>query len=388
MADEVASDPRVGGGEPSLASEILRFMDYLRGFACRGLARMYRPDQQLSVFRLRRQGRQIVDEGLSRRYTAITLIGLANESAANRGVILSGAEPRSVIARICSDIGRVHNLGDTALTLWAASANGFDDCASIRKRINELGLIASAHSTVELAWALAALCASGDAKAVCDRVARRLITAFSETGHLFPHVIGESGPWLRRHVCCFADQVYPIHALSIYFSMTRDESALRAAELCAARICREQGKAGQWWWHYDYRNGRVIEGYPVYAVHQDAMAPMALFALRAAGGTDFTDAVARGVSWLANSPELGGGTLVDSSADLIWRKVARREPRKLTRRIQTIATRTSPSLRVPGIDALFPACGIDFEDRPYHLGWLLYAWPKNRVEQQGVRVKF
>jgi hypothetical protein len=205
---------------------------------------------------------------------------------------------------------------------------------------------------------------------------------FNERSALFPHVIGESGSWLRRHVCCFADQVYPIHALSHYYLLTGEKSALHAAELCAGRICREQGEAGQWWWHYDYRNGRVIEGYPVYAVHQDAMAPMALFALRNAGGTDFTDAFVRGVSWLASSPELGGGTLVDASADLIWRKVARREPRKLTRYVQAIAARTLRSLRVPAMDAIFPPCAIDFEDRPYHLGWLLYAWPKSLCEKQ------
>lgn len=382
-SDEATSVPIAGHlGKPSLTPETARFMDHLRGVACRGLLRMYRPDQRLFVFRLRQQGGRIVEEGLSRRYTAISLIGLVGESAADREVILAGGEPRRVIARLCSDLARGTNLGDAALALWAAAANGFDDCEPIRKRVLELFSVASAHPTVELAWTLAALCVSGGTEAERDGVARRLITAMNETSALFPHVIGESGPWLRRHVCCFADQVYPIHALSQYYSITGDKSALHAAELCAARICHEQGEAGQWWWHYDYRNGHVIEGYPVYAVHQDAMAPMALFALRAAGGPDFTDAVAWGISWLASSPELGGGTLVDGSADLIWRKVARREPRKLTRCIQAIAARTSPSLRLPGMDMLFPHCAIDFEDRPYHLGWLLYAWPKGRGEQK------
>ena len=39
---------------------------------------------------------------------------------------------------------------------------------------------------------------------------------------------------------------------------------------------------GQWWWHYDVRDGSVVERYPVYSVHQHAMAPMAL--LRPARG--------------------------------------------------------------------------------------------------------
>ncbi len=377
------SGPIVGPMEaPWLTPETARFIDRLRGFACRGLAKMYRSDRQSFVFRLRRQGGQIVEEGSSRRYTAITLIGLASESVVDKYLILAGSDPRILLARLHSEIASITNLGDAALTLWAAAANGFADCERIRKRVLELDPITSAHPTVELAWALSALCLTGQAEDICYQITKRLIAAFNETSALFPHVIGQKGSWFRRHVCCFADQVYPIHALSQYFSMSGEKSALHAAELCAARICHEQGEAGQWWWHYDYRNGHVIEKYPVYAVHQDAMAPMALFALRAAGGPDFTSCVQRGIGWLAKSPELGGGTLVDKRADLIWRKVARREPRKFTRYAQAVATRTSPSLRLPGIDAFFPPCAIDFEARPYHLGWLLYAWPARRIEQQ------
>jgi len=343
---------------------------------------MYRPDQQAFVFRLRRQGKRIVEEGVSRRYTAIALIGLAGESTLDKEVILAGSDPRDVIARLCADVGTTRNLGDAALTLWAAAANDFGDCEALRQKVLELEPIVAGHPIVELAWTLAALCVSGEAHAVRDRIAERLITALNMRSALFPHVAGESGPRLRRHVCCFADQVYPIHALSHYYSVTGDKRALHAAELCATRICREQGDAGQWWWHYDYRSGNVLEGYPVYAVHQDAMAPMALFALRAVGGPDFTDAVGSGVAWLAKSPELGGRSLVDTSADLIWRKVARREPGKLTRYVQAIATGASPSLRVPGMDVLFSPGAVDFEDRPYHLGWFLYAWRKNRGEKK------
>ena len=34
-------------------------------------------------------------------------------------------------------------------------------------------------------------------------------------------------------------------------------------------ICTVQGNSGQRWWHYDSRTDRVVEGYPVYSVHQD-----------------------------------------------------------------------------------------------------------------------
>jgi hypothetical protein len=51
----------------------------------------------------------------------------------------------------------------------------------------------------------------------------------------------------------------------------------------------------------------------------------------------------------------------------------------LSRYLQAGASRLSPALRVPGLDLLFPPRAIDYEDRPYHLGWVLYAWPEARV---------
>jgi hypothetical protein len=59
--------------------------------------------------------------------------------------------------------------------------------------------------------------------------------------------------------------------------------------------------------------------------------------------------------------------------------VARKEPNKLSRYMQAAASSVHPSLRAPGLDTIFPPETIDFEDRPYHLGWVLYSWPAARV---------
>jgi hypothetical protein len=141
-----------------------------------------------------------------------------------------------------------------------------------------------------------------------------------------------------------------------------------------------QGPQGQWWWHFDARNGRVLEGFPVYSVHQDAMAPMALFALQDACDIDSGAAIAKGLAWLHSSPELGGASLIDTEADLIWRKVARHEPGKVSRGVQAIASLVHPSLRAPGIDTVFKPGRVDFESRPYHMGWIFHAFPLDRIE--------
>jgi hypothetical protein len=105
---------------------------------------------------------------------------------------------------------------------------------------------------------------------------------------------------------------------------------------------------------------------------------MALFAIQEASGRDFREPIARGLAWLASCPELRGGSLVDRAAGLVWRKVARREPAKFTRYAQAMASGLHPRLRLPLADSLFPPGTIDY-DQPYHLGWILHAFPAERA---------
>lgn len=372
--------PVNGAVRPTAATAPSALVERLRSLALSGLARMYQPEERLFVFRLRGSRRGLVAEGLSRRYSAISLIGLAGESESAAKVIVGGHGLHDVCGRLMADITRVDNLGDVALTLWAARAVGYPDRRWARERLHELRPADRPYPVIELAWALAALCADEAAPAgdLRHRLAQRLVDSCRPRSGLFPHGGGVTRG-MGAHVSCFADLVYPIHALALYAGLTGDPDALDAATRCGRQLHRLQGPAGQWWWHYDRRTGRVIERYPVYAVHQDAMAPLAFFALEAAGGPSFREAVHKGLDWLERAPELGGGSLIDEEAGIIWRKVARREPGKLARYAQAAASRVHPALRVPGLDLLLPARVIDHEDRPYHLGWLLRAWPPVRA---------
>lgn len=369
---------------PFPAAGVRKTMRHLRELAFAGLTRMYRPEERVFAFRLRKTGPGTTAlEGVSRRYTAMTLIGLADEEEARVGQVLAGHNLHAVCQRLLSDVETVTNLGDVAVSLWAARAVDDPETQKAFDRLCALKPVEAMHATVELSWTLVALCLLENSAAVAalrKQVAERLLGAFNPQTGVFPHMIGGHVSPLRAHVACFADLVYPIHALSHYYQITKESKAIDAARRCAGLICDTLGQAGQWWWHYDVRTGRVIEGYPVYAVHQDAMAPMALFALQAACGADYSKAIEKGVEWLARSPELNGGSLIDEDEGIIWRKVARREPNKFSRRVQAAASRVHAALRLPGTNLLFPPRAIDYEDRPYHLGWLLYAWPAARME--------
>jgi hypothetical protein len=372
MEPPAVQTPPAGSGAATVAE--------LRAMALRGLARMYDRKAGQFIFCVRKSESGIAPEGLSDRYTSMTAIGLAGEEPDAVRSILGGDTLRAVIQRLIDRVETTQNVGDASLLAWAGQAVG---CATDRvwERVLALDPAGRSYPTVEVAWTLSAMAIDRSARVgtLGERLARRLQNLLSPHG-LFPHHVGEEGETSQRsHVSCFADLVYPTLALAQFGSATGDAESIRSAARCAETMCRLQGPAGQWWWHFDYRTGRVLEGYPVYAVHQDAMAPMALIAAAGAARTNYDDAIARGLDWLRSAPEIGGRSLVDRDADLIWRKVARREPAKLSRYVQAAVSRVSPNLRAPGLDPIFPPTAIDYEDRPYHLGWLLYAWPAARA---------
>lgn len=345
--------------------------------AVAALERMYLPEAHRFAFRIQGVAGKQSLEGTSHRYTAIALIGLAAEEPSVRGRVLGGETCAELCERLLADIGKNGNLGDVALTIWAARALGLDVDSAVWNALVALDPEHGDHPTVEIAWALAALVATGREpvdRSLARQLARRLRASFRPQSGVFPHRPDGAGSMrLRGHVACFADFVYPVHALSLYGTMVGDGDCLAAARRGADRMCELQGADGQWWWHFDVRTGRVIEEYPVYAVHQDSMAPMALFAAGLACGADYYPAVGRGLDWLDHAPEIGG-SLVDRSTGVIWRKVGRREPGKLSRCIQAAASRLHPAARVPGLSRILRPGRVDYESRPYHMGWILYAW--------------
>lgn len=377
------SSPQVSGQHVrSVSGVYAEFLSKLRTLSIEALHRMYVPKERLFVFRLQREGDGVVTQGLSPRYTAITLLGLVNEAAEAIEIAIHGDDLLLVCDRLAQTVISRDNVGDVALALWAAGILGYTNLDPLRDRMLALRPLDRACPTVELSWVLMASCVDRQLveNGFMHRVAKRLLGAFNPASGVFAHVVGQEYRWLRAHVSCFADLVYPIKSLSEYHKLTGDAVSLAAAARCAEQACRTQGPEGQWYWHFDRRTGDVIEGYPVYTVHQHGMGPMALFALEKAGGPGHHDVVSKSLNWLAYSPEIDGST-IDEDFNLIWRKVARREPRKLARKLQAAASYVHPAMRVWGIDWALPACVIDFECRPYELGWLLYAWPKEWIAQ-------
>ncbi len=361
-------------------------IELLRSIAISSLSRMYIAQEHLFAYSLRKKGTDEVLEGRSIRYTAIALIGLAGESEQIIKQVLGAHSLEDVCSRLLDDIDQMRELGEIALTLWAARTIKHTSASKFLERLRQFYATGKKFPTIELSWALTALTiesAEVTDMNLAEEIAQVLMTSFNNKTLIFSHGPVRKGiKAVCNHVSCFADFVYPIQALAHYYQAAKDKKAYDIACQCAENMCRLQGTDGQWWWHFDSRTGRVLEGYPVYSVHQDSMAPMALLALSKACGKDYSRYIEKSLQWLARSAEING-SLIDTEKNIIWRSVRRREPGRLAIGLQSIASFIHPALRVPGINIFFPAVSIDYESRPYHLAWILHTWPAQSSLKSG-----
>ncbi|MEU6315079.1 hypothetical protein [Streptomyces sp. NPDC047014] len=370
-------------------SELHALARRLLDLAEAGLPAMYLPEAD--TFAFTRAGavapdgtRRLELRGTSTRYAAITALGARFLPEERQRALFGGHSAQEFTGLLVERLPGVGNLGDAALIAWAAAETGHPKLSDALDRVAALDLPGHAQYTVEAAWVLSALAAARPVLDVESRIpaARaRLLSARTGGGPVFPHATGPGlVPGYRSHVACFADQTYPLQALARLHASGDDPEALAAADACAARICELQGDGGQWWWHYDAREGRVIEGYPVYSVHQHAMAPTALLDLAEAGGTDFGQAVRRGLRWMTEVPELAGPTgaprerMIREDLGITWRKVYRGDPKKAVRAARGLTTKVAPHTRLAPLDVVFRPRSVDRECRPYEFGWLLFAW--------------
>lgn len=315
-------------------------------------------------------------EGENLRYGAMVALGLSKAPESTQHQVLRFGTASDLAELVCHRAETVLDDGAVALSAWAGAEAGHHFTAPLFVRLEERLSSTTSLPTVVCAWALIAALAArdiGNASNVARFARQRLFEAKSRSGLFRSRGSGSPGRLMRAHVGCFADQVYPIMALARLGAATGDHEALKTADHCARLICAAQGSGGQWWWHYDTRTGRVSEGFPVYSVHQHAMAPMALLELYEAGGHDHLPEIVKGLEWLDTHPETTAD-LICADKGVIWRKIGRHEPGKAARGLAALATMLSPRLSVPGMDILFPPGRIDYECRPYELGWLLYAW--------------
>ncbi len=267
--------------------------------------------------------------------------------------------------------------GDIGLMLWIDArregGRGEELAGRLERAQAEAGGL-PARLGMELGWIVTGLAhhVAGGGSVIGTRLLAesldQLLVRNRAQSHLFRH-FGARG-W-RRRFPNFATQIYSVLALAVVGRHGLDERALPAARAAADRLLAMQLPDGGWPWLFDAERGTVVERYEVYSVHQDAMAPMAMFELSdATGDPRYREAAVRGLRWIFGDNELGAN-MVDRENGLVLRSIRRR--RGLDR--LWLAAKTGASvagLPTPGSTARLTEPNPT--DRPYHFGWVLEAW--------------
>lgn len=370
-------------GRPPTLEEAVRPLIQL---SLKGLERMWMKDQGLFCFTVRDGKKGPAPEGISLRYTAITLLGLYRAAANGWPVPL---DLKTILRQTVDAAPTTRNIGTLALILWAGTALTQKVNPKIDAAIRSHGPFYQeagngVYATTELAWLLVALieaaeAASGAGRARFEQSAhltyRLLKRNFNSERSLFAFSTEASNGWtrpLRSRLGFFDGQVYGIYAFAQYARHFSDGEALSHAKRCAERICDFQGARGEWAWHYNALRGKVVDRYPVYAVHQHGMAPLALKGLSEISTGDYRLEIMRGLQWLFGENPLGF-RFVDEAHSVIWRSMKRRSPLAKAIYLNKVASFVGPTGWISTLD--HPSLlTIDRECRPYELGWLLFAF--------------
>jgi hypothetical protein len=321
--------------------------------------------------------------GRSLRYTLMVLLGLQRAERAGYSHIFDTEAIRTALRREL-DSPELEP-GDYGLHLWIDARGGYgagDELAErLRTRLSEAGGLA-AREGQELGWIVLGLAhhvadgGSAAAQGLLERAVGQLVEGNQAPSGLFRQS-GDGGA--RRRFPNFATQIYGTLALATVGGYGLDDRALPAARAAADRLLALQLPDGGWPWLFDARRGCILERYPVYSVHQHAMAPMGLLELsEATGERRYADAARRGLGWIYGRNE-AGVDMVDGDSGLVLRSI--RRPAPLDR--LALWSRTASAIALgAGRGGQTSRVELNRTDRPYSFGWVLEAWCGRESEAQ------
>jgi hypothetical protein len=350
----------------------------LKRQALEGLVPMLDPAKRAFCARLVETAQSLVPEGISQRYTIMTILGLHEIDHAGGQSLF---DTKALFEATASDLEWVDGAGDLGLMIWMFAKCAPERLEDLFQKINLQSALdrfedARHERTMELSWFLAGL---AHASLACPSLVPALEDLAVEAYRRLKGNQGDHGFFghmstrksaagiIRGRVGSFADQVYPIYAMSKFAMAFSVDEPLCSATDCARAICSAQGDLGQWCWLYDSKTGRVSSRYPVYSVHQHGMAPMGLFALQEAIGESFAAPIEKGLRWIYGFNELGAD-MRGHGGLVVWRCIR-------PRNTQTKYWETALSLiRQRRDQASMGELEVLREIRPYEFGWLLYAF--------------
>jgi hypothetical protein len=308
--------------------------------------------------------------GKSVRYSMLVLLGLLKQSRHGyKPSVDVMALHRAIVLHI-DTLG----VGDLSLLLWAQvrlqSPRAEETLSRLRVR-SQAGTLASLEG-MEAAWfvigTVEAFASGLQCRDLFDRAYAHLLTRKSETSPLFRH--NGTSNW-RSNLPNFATEIYTLLALAETARHGLAPNAVELARSLADTLIALRLPDAGWPWLFQADRAVVVEPYEVYSVHQDAMAPMALFALaEAVGDNAYARAAVEGFQWCFGANALNF-VFYDAANKFAHRSIKRKG---VAHSLSLWANTGLGGLLPLPLRASVGGLEINRTCRPYHLGWILEAW--------------
>ena len=352
--------------------------------------------EQLFYNRLKEKDEVISRIASSTRYSIISLIGLYQ--ARNYGYTVN-LNLEYLTSRITANLYKI-KLPDIGLLLWLSSVAVDDNLAKIvYEKLDNMLKKTSINSlmTISLAWILTGLSKSfalinEDEKVnkQLELLLTKLLKSYNSKAGLFTSFNGKKknifAKIIHSEIGCFADQVYSIIALSEYCKINDNQEVKSVVESATNRTISLQGNYGEWPWLFDVEKGTILEKYPIYSVHQTAMAPMALKTAGEVIGHNYGEIIEKSLEWF-DKIDFDDNGFIDEEKNIIWRSIKKRGKTKSLlnhfglnyggitaddkkRIFKKIILNKLPLKH----ESIMEKLVVDYESRPYHYGWILYMF--------------
>lgn len=307
--------------------------NHFTDFCVKGLERMYLPSEH--VFATHRLVDEkmvpVRDRGTEYTYTMNVLMGLHTARSHGSNVTIDLESDYFATA------SRLHEHADSPLhiaaTFWTGKSLGVKIppyALSLFEDVLKSTMQKQYPGPKALAWAIVGCLTGGNdyfenahrlAKVAADRYVNQRT-----------NLVRQVHSSIRENWASFGVHSLISWALLLLARKTGDNRAKEMGLRIARKLVNLQGDKGQWGWMYHVPTGRLTDYYPVFSVHQYGYAAFFLIEAIDQGYEEFRKPFERGFRWILGENELGE-TMVSREHQLIWRRIIRKPPNPLWRKM-------------------------------------------------------
>jgi hypothetical protein len=370
-------NPDIGGSVVSLrprSDRLLSKNSPLVNYALNGLRRCWMPEHGRWSHIYHLDGRDQPNESLPPSdvfYTLNVLLGMSRLNEIPDSINVPEIFRRNVRELTRMPVAK-YAFG---MALWAAAELDLDVPEDVTRDLN--GVLAEKNWKEFRAQDLGMLLTGIVAQARAGRkqwvhLAEPLFLFLRERYHSESGLFFDAASGFRRRFASFATQTYLTIACYHYGEFAENPAAIAMANGCARKLIALQGPHGEWPWFFDAQQGRILDFYEVYSVHQYGMAPAWLECAERHDVREARAALIKGFNWMFGENQLGESMLIPELQLSIRSQVRKSELRTKNRRVLRAVWNAYMRRSSALIDATDVA--VRLECRSYELGWILWSF--------------